>query len=184
MNMMKKLSIIPLSILLLMISACGDKVNNDNNSGASESYVQSNGNWKAKANELSSKNKIDIKSDLELLNGVVDSLNSKSIELRDEVVKFSKDKEKMKEVLVKSQEIQQKGLHSLMDLNFKSSEVQSLRTKMIENLMLTQQMYEFSNQPNFDVTKPSDDLKQLLLRSNALQKNISEELNQLNSDVH
>ena len=84
--------------------------------------------------------------------------------------------------LDKSQKIQQKGAQDLMDLTLKSSEVQVLRTKMIENLTLTYHMYELSNQPDFQIEKPSDELKKLALRSQTLQQEISTELQRLNSE--
>lgn len=168
----------------LMLSACGDRAASTQISSQDSSapVIETKGNWNVKSKDLSSHHKADIQSDLLALNRIVNGMNSESVVLRDEVVKAKNDQNAIKEILEKSQKIQQKGAQDLMDLTLKSSEVQVLRTKMIENLTLTYHMYELSNQPDFQIEKPSDELKKLALRSQTLQQEISTELQRLNSE--
>ena len=67
-----------------------------------------------------------------------------------------------------------------MALNLKSSEVQSLRTQMIDNLITSQKMYTLSTAPDFNANAPSDEFKQLGKRSMALQQKVSAEMDALN----
>ncbi|ALH95229.1 hypothetical protein [Acinetobacter equi] len=175
--------VLPLSIIVLLLSACSNQTTETKTAESmSEEISQSSGNWQAKVDELSNQNVQEIKEDLSQLNKIVDHLNSQSEQLRSEIVLANQDTTKIKKILEKSQVMQQKGLLDLMNLNLKTSEVQAIRTKMIENLMLTEQMHDLSNQEDFDMKNPSAEFKNLALRSQILQKDIFVELDHLNNE--
>lgn len=184
---MKKFVFIPLSFIFLAISACSDKPAEQNKkindmTTASEVMTQTSGNWQANADELSTQNKVDIQSDLLKLNQIVNAMNSRSVSLRNEIIAAKSNKEKINEILAESHDLQKKELEEFMQLDLKSAEVQAIRVQMIENLLLTQKMFELSNQENFNIERPTAEFKSLSLQSQKLQYTIGKKLNQLNNE--
>lgn len=166
-----------------MLTACSDKNKASDTAQKTETSASSSvneGNWKTKASELSSANAVDIKSDLAQINPITNRANSKAIALQDEVKSMAQDPEKLKQLLTKSQDIQQELHQQILALHLKSAEVQNIRTSMIDNLMTSSQLFELSKVPNFNLSAPSDEFKQLSKRSQALQNKIGSDLNALN----
>jgi hypothetical protein len=167
----------------LIFTACSDKTTDTMQNKVMEGTpaTTAQGNWRTKASELTSANPIEIKADLAQLNQVVNHANTQALQLRAEIQSSTKQQpEKIKQILLKSNEIQKDVQQQIMALNFKSREVQSIRTQMIDNLIMTQKMYALSTSANFDVNTPNDEFKQLAERSVALQQKISTEMEALN----
>lgn len=184
MNIMNKLFLVPLATLILTTTACSDKKNTSTNSAKTTETTTNNtaqGNWKAKANELSSANATDIKADLIQLNQIINHSNIKAIELRDEASKAKNAPDKIKKILVKSHDIQAEVQQQIMGLNLKSQEVQNIRTQMIDNLMTASKLFDLSMASDFNMTSPSEDFKQLTQRSMAIQQKIAMKLDALNT---
>lgn len=184
---MKKFVFIPLSCIFFAISACSDKPAEQNKkindmTTASEVTTPASGHLQEKTSELSAQNKVDIQSDLLKLNQIIDAMNSRSVLLRNEIIAAKSNKERIAEILAESHEFQKTELEELMNLDLKSLEVETLRTQMIENLLLTQKMFELSNQQNFNIESPTAEFKSLSLQSQKLQYTIGKKLNQLNNE--
>ncbi|PHI29184.1 hypothetical protein [Budvicia aquatica] len=168
---MNKLSI---TLLLLVLSGC--------DSQGSSTTPASVGNFNAKQETLSVSNDSDIKSDLLALNVVMNSANSESLKLREEVTKASRDGDMnaVKEVMKKSGTLQQSVNDKLIALTLRSQEVQAVRIKIIEGNMKAIKMTELvAKQP-----LSAEDQKELALlgkQSVALQMSTGQQLNQLNS---
>jgi len=170
---------------MLMLSACTEKVADiTKNTDQSQVGVMTSpaGNWEAKEQELSSQNKLDVQSDLSELNLIINGMNTHAIALREEIVNAANDSVKIKEILVRNDNVQQEGLQHLKGLSLKSAEVQRIRLLLIENLLIIQQMYKLSEQPDFDLSRPNNELKKLSLRSQDLQQSIGNQLDHLNSE--
>ncbi len=172
-------SILSSSILLI---GCSDKKSNteQNQQTKESSSTSSTGNWQAKASELSSANAMDIKSDLAQLNQITNQSNSQALQLREQAQAAASDPQKLKEVLSHSNDIQKEFQQKLMGLQLKSSEIQNIRTQMIDNLLTSQKLYELSTVPNFDMKAPSKEFKQLSMRTIAIQQKVGAELDGLN----
>lgn len=184
---MKKFAFIPLGLIILAISACSDKPIEHNKKisdmeTASEVMTPASGHLPEKISELSAQNKVDIQSDLLKLNQIVNAMNSRSVLLRNEIIAAKSNKEKINEILAESHDLQKKELEEFMQLDLKSAEVQAIRVQMIENLLLTQKMFELSNQQNFNIERPTAEFKSLSLQSQKLQYTIGKKLNQLNNE--
>lgn len=180
MKTITKLILIPMTTALLMLNACSDKNKPSDTAQSTESSSSKEGNWKAKPSELSTANATDIKSDLAQLNQITSQANSKAVALQDEAKSMAQDPEKLKEILAKSQVIQQDMHQHILGLNLKSAEVQNIRVQMIDNLMTSSRLFELSKAAGFNLSTPSDEFKQLAQRSQALQHKIGTELNTLN----
>jgi hypothetical protein len=184
---MKKFAFIPLGLIILAISACSDKPTEHNKTisdmeTASEVTTPASDHLPEKNSELSGQNKLDIQSDLAKLNQIVDAMNSRSVLLRNEIIAAKSNKERIAEILAESHEFQKTELEELTNLDLKSSEVEAIRTQMIDNLLLTQKMFELSNQQNFNIESPTAEFKSLSLQSQKLQYAIAKKLNQLNNE--
>ena len=197
MKMMQKWIWIPLTAAVLMSSACTDKKNTPAESTQASSpatsstttpaanttttatATDSQGNWQAKPAELSSANAADIKADLTLLNQSMQAPNTQALQLIEESKQAANDPAKLKQLMEKSNDIQKQIHQTIMGLNLKSSEVQSIRTQMIDNLMTTQKLYELSSVPSFNMHAPTEEVQQLSQRSMAIQQKIATELSTL-----
>ena len=182
---MNKFAFIPCGFILLLISACSNKSADSkefDGERITEEVIQSKGTLQAKKNAFSMQNKADIQKDLVELNSIVDGMNSKSLVLREEIVDANKDQMKIDKILLKSNDIQQQGFKDLMNLTLKSSEIHTIRTKIIDNLLITQKMFELSNESNFKIGSPTAEFKSLSLRSQKLQLEVGKELNRLNNE--
>ncbi|MCS4298643.1 MULTISPECIES: hypothetical protein [Acinetobacter] len=166
----------------LMFAACSEQkadiAQNKTSETTSSATIQ--GNWKSKATELSTANATEITTDLAQLNQIVNHANTQALQLRAELQSAAPQPEKRQHILLKANDIQAKTQQQIMALNLKSSEVQSLRTQMIDNLITSQKMYTLSTAPDFDANAPSDEFEQLGKRSMALQQKISAEMDALN----
>lgn len=184
--------IIPAIAVVLGISACSDKNKGDENreektpattttpaSPLAGPEAITEGNWKVKADQLSTANAEDIKADLEQLNHVTDSANTKGSTLRDELQNAVQDPAKVQEIVAKTQKIQDEIQQEFLALNLKSSEVQNIRVQMLENLSTAKQLQGLSKQPGFNLAAPSEEFRHLSQNSIAQQQKISGELNQL-----
>lgn len=184
MRMMNKFAFIPCGFMLLIISACSDKSIDLKEIGGeriTEEVIQSKGNLQAEKSEFSIQNKADIREDLVELNSIVDDMNSKSLVLREEIVNANKDPMKIDKILLKSNDIHQQGFRDLMSLTLKSSEINEIRIKIIDNLIISQKMFELSNEPNFKIGSPTAEFKSLSLQSQKLQLEVGKKLNRLNN---
>ncbi len=183
MNIMNKLFLVPLATLILTTTACSDKKKTSTDSAKTTETTSNTaqGNWQAKASELSSANATDIKADLIQLNQIVNHSNTKAIELRDEASKTKNAPDKIKQILVKSHDIQAEVQQQMMGLSLKSQEVQNIRTQMIDNLMTANKLFDLSMASDFNMTAPNEEFKQLTQRSMAIQQKIAMELDALNT---
>ena len=188
---------IPVIAVALGISACSDK-NSDKNkvtepaeqttttattsspTTATTTTTSNEGNWKLKADQLSSANAQDIKADLKELNTVINSANSKGVALKEELKNAAQDPSKVQEIVAKTQKIQDDIQQGILSLNLKSSEVQNLRVQMLENLSTATQLQNLSKQPGFNLAAPTDEFKHLSQQSLAQQQKIGDTLNELN----
>ena len=166
----------------LMFIACSEQKADtaQNKTSETTSTATTQGNWKSKATELSTANATEITTDLAQLNQIVNHANTQALQLRAELQSAAPQPEKRQHILLKANDIQVKTQQQIMALNLKSSEVQSLRTQMIDNLITSQKMYTLSTAPDFDANAPSDEFEQLGKRSMALQQKISAEMDALN----
>lgn len=166
----------------LLFIGCSDKKSNteQNQQTQKTDTTSSTGNWQAKNSELSTANATDIKSDLAQLNKITNQSNSQALQLREQAQSVASDPQKLKVVLNRSNDIQKEFQQKLMGLQLKSSEVQNIRTQMIDNLLTSQKLYEFSTAPNFDMKVPNEEFKQLSMRTIAIQQKVSTELDVLN----
>ena len=197
MKMTQKWIWIPLTAAVLMSSACTDKKNTSpetppasspatsstttpaTNTATTATATDSQGNWQAKPAELSSANAADIKADLTLLNQSLQASNAQTMQLVEDSKKAANDPAKLKQLMEKSNDLQKVIHQAIMELNLKSSEVQSIRTQMIDNLMTTQKLYELSSVPGFNMHAPTEEVQQLSQRSVAMQQKIATELSAL-----
>ncbi len=138
------------------------------------------GNWQTQASELSSAQAKDIKADLAQLNQITNQSNTQALKLRQQAQSAASDPQKLKDVLSQSNNIQKEFQQKLMRLQLKSSEVQTIRTQMMDNLLSSQKLYELSATPNFDLNTPTEEFKQLSMRTIAIQQKVSAELDALN----
>ncbi|MDQ8953980.1 hypothetical protein RFH42_13585 [Acinetobacter rudis] len=187
----KKFILFPLTALSLLISACSDNKAPSTTSIQTSSEVQQNtqskthtsttqGNWQTKPSELSSNNKSDIQSDLTALNQIINSINTRSIELRKNIQTTTNDSTKMQETLKKVNNLHEQVKIEIMSLHLNSAEVQKIRTQIIDNLMTASQLYTLSTAADFNPAAPSKEFQQLTQRSTAIQQKVSTELNALN----
>ena len=183
MKLPHKLFCITLSTLAFSLAACSDKKpsNTDHQASPTQDTATAQGNWQAKANTLSTANASDIKSDLTALNQTTNKANSAALKLRDDAQKAANDPEKIKHVLKESNDLQNDLQKQIMNLNLKSSEVQNIRTQMIDNLMTSNQLYALSTRPDFSLDAPSEEFMQLSKRSMAMQQKIGADLDALNA---
>ncbi len=178
-NKLPTLLLAVISAGLLTLTACGDKADSTKNGTASE-VVESSGNWKAKPSELSSANASDIKADLAVLNPIVNQSNEKGIAILKEIQQAKDDQAKIKTLVAKSMKIQFDNEQQILNLNLKSSEVQSIRIQMIDSTATAKQLFDMFNQPSFDMKNPDAQFQALSKRSMAIQQRIGLELDALN----
>lgn len=181
MNIFNKILITSFISSSLILTACTDKKTTDSTQKIAEAEPPiASGNWQDKNAELSSANATDIKADLAQLNQIVNQSNSQTTQLRNEAQSAAQDPKKLKAVLGKSNDIQKQTQEKIMGLTLKSSEVQNIRTQMIDSLMTSQKLFELSTATSFNMTTPSEEFKQLAQRSMVIQQKISAGLDALN----
>ena len=168
-------------IMLLLLAGCDNEDTKPKDTASVSASVPA-GNWQVKPEKLSSANTEDIKADLALLNAIINKSNSENSRLLADISKVKNDPEKVKEILLKSFENQSAIEGEIMGLTFKSGEVQDIRTQIISNIMLTKRMYDAVKKPDFDLTKPGDEFKQLSAQSFQMQQQIGMALDKLNQE--
>ena len=170
---MNKLAI---AVLMSIVSLSGcDNAKNE----AAVNVTQ--GNASAKVETLSSQNEGDIKADLTALNAIINTSNSKAIELAQKLMIASKegDNTAVQNIFKESKELLESTNDSLLALNLKSSELQKIRTEIYQGNMISVKFYDLYAKEN----KSEDDKKELALLQKqmmALQQSVGTELNQLN----
>lgn len=172
---MKKLTLCA-AALAFILAGCDGQTTATNSSASA-------GNFTAKQETLSSANAADIKADLAALNDVVNSANSESISLREDLMKANSnsDKAAAASVLKKSQSLQESTNAKLIALTLKSQEVQGLRLKIVEGNMKAIAMAKIATKD----TLSDADRKELSLlgkQSVALQMQAGTLLDKLNSE--
>lgn len=180
----KKWIVFPLSALSLFIAACSDnKTPAEQNTQSTATEIKTEtaqGNWKTKPAELSSNVAADIQADLTAINQITNSMNSRAVSLRKQAENQIKDPTKISETFKSAHDLQEHMKTQIMTLNLKSAEVQQLRIDMLDNLMTANQLYQLSTATDFNPQAPSETVKQLALRSAAIEQKIATELDTLN----
>lgn len=180
MTINKKWGLLPLTALVLFISACSDnKSTLTENTKNTENPAVAQGNWQAKKETLSTNDATDIQADLAALTQITNHANSEGLKLRTAVNNAINDPQQMQTLFKSGSELQRKTKDQIMALNLKSAEVQNIRTLMIDNLMTTGKMYDLALGQDFDIKKPSAEFVQLSQRSIQMQNKISTDLDQL-----
>lgn len=181
MNKKRNIAFAVSGIMLLLLAGC-DNEDTKPKDTASVSASAQVGNWQVKPGKLSSANAEDIKADLALLNVIINKSNSENSRLLAEINKVKNDEGKVKGILLKNFENQSAIEGEIMGLTFKSREVQDIRTQIISNIMLAKKMYDAVKKPDFDLTKPADEFKQLSAQSFQMQQQIGMALDKLNQE--
>ncbi|WP_413482954.1 hypothetical protein [Morganella psychrotolerans] len=177
----RKIAFAVSGIMLLLLTGCDNEDTKPKDTASVSASVPA-GNWQVKPGKLSSANAEDIKADLALLNAIINKSNSENSRLLAEINKVKNDAEKVKEILLKNFENKSAIEGEIMGLTFKSGEVQDIRTQIISNIMLTKRMYDAVKKPDFDLTNPGDEFKQLSAQSFQMQKQIGMALDKLNQE--
>lgn len=189
MKTITQLLLVPVIASTMLLTACGEKNKPAENTEKTQTSASTSAapavttptetNVQPKAENLSSANAQDIKSDLASLNTIINNANSKAAELRDELKASAQNKDQIQQVLTKTQAIQEQLKQEILSLQLKSSEVQKIRVQMIDNLATATQLYQMSHEPNFNLASPSDEFKKLSERSIIQQQQIGNDLNAL-----
>lgn len=189
MKTITQLLLVPVIASTMLLTACGEKNKPAENTEKTQTSASTSAapavttptetNVQPKAENLSSANAQDIKSDLASLNTIINNANSKAAELRDELKASAQNKDQIQQVLTKTQAIQEQLKQEILSLQLKSSEVQKIRVQMIDNLATATQLYQMSHEPNFNLASPSDEFKKLSERSITQQQQIGNDLNAL-----
>lgn len=181
MNKKRNIAFAVSGIMLLLLAGCDSEDAKPKDTASVSASAQA-GNWQVKPGKLSSANAEDIKADLALLNVIINKSNSENSRLLAEINKVKNDEGKIKRILLKNFENQSAIEGEIMGLTFKSREVQDIRTQIISNIMLAKKMYDAVKKPDFDLTKPADEFKQLSAQSFQMQQQIGMALDKLNQE--
>lgn len=160
---------------LVFLSGCDDTKNEP-------TVNTTQGNFSAKVETLSSQNEGDIKADLTALNAIINTSNSKAVELAQKLMAASKegDNAAVQNIFKESKELLESTNDSLLALNLKSSELQKIRTDIYQGNMISMKFYDLYAKAD----KSEDEKKELALLQKqmiALQQTAGAKLDQLNS---
>lgn len=169
---MKKIVTSALISALIFLSGCND---------AKNETVLSDGNFAAKNESLSSQSERDIREDLSAINALINTFNTKAIEINRELVSAHRnsDSSAIKNSMEKSKKLLGSTNNALHGLKIKSQEVQDIRLGTYQGNMLTMKFYELSlkETPSSKEKEESELLKRQII---ALQQSIGGKLDQLN----
>lgn len=151
-------------------------------SGCDEAPTAAAGNMAAKPDTLSVQSDADIRTDLDVLNPVINTANSSAVGVRDELVKLGRngDKAAINAAMTKSKAMFESANASLSALALKSSEVQQLRLDIYQGNMLAIKLHELYLKPDAS----AEDKKEMALlqrQSLVLQKQAGDKLDALNA---
>ncbi|NNP72278.1 hypothetical protein A7P53_07335 [Acinetobacter defluvii] len=183
MKIHNKLFYIIMTALIFSFVACSDTKETDSHTKTTQTQEIQNpqGNWQVKGDYLSTANKHDIKTDLAQLTLISQAYNRKVLKMHEDVKTAGNNPEKIKQILVETNTIRDYFKQKYITLHLKSSEVQNIRTLIIDNFMISEQFYTLSMQADFNMNTTNDEFKQLSKRSKALQQKIDTELEGLNA---
>lgn len=183
MKIQNKLFYTSLVILTFSLSACSDTKETASHTKTTQTQEIQNpqGHWQVKGDYLSTANKHDIKTDLAQLTLISQAYNRKVLKMHEDVKTAGNNPEKIKKILVETNTIRDYFKQKYTALHLKSSEVQNIRTLIIDNFMISEQLYTLSMQADFSLNAPSEEFKQLSKRSMDLQQKIGTELEGLNA---
>lgn len=158
--------------LLLILSGCNDSDNNTKNVS---------GNFTTKAELLPTQDEVSIRSDLNLINPILNKSNSEAAANRNSISEAMKkgDPKEVKSIFSKSKQSLENANDSLMSLNLKSQEVQKIRVNIINGNMIAIKIHDLmlKDQPTPENSKEIALLGKQLM---ALQQNAGSTLDALN----
>jgi len=160
---------------LTFLSGCNDPKNE-----VPASITQ--GNFSAKAETLSTQNEGDIKADLTVVNKIINTSNTKAVELAQQLMEASKkgDSKSLLGIFKESKALLESTNNSLLSLNLKSSELQKIRTDIYQGNIISIKFYDLYAKEN----KSEDEKKELALLQKqiiSLQQLVGKQLDQLNT---
>ncbi len=169
---MKK--IICILILSLTLLACSDNKPTDPQKTTSTSDQKT---------ALTSGNSENIKSDLQTLNTLVNSYNSKAIELRKQAAGTTQNSNNSKETMSQIQNLLNEHNDALFKMALKSKEINELRNQILDGNMRSINLMELATKENPSEQEKKDmQLQQKQIQ--ALQQTVGDKLDQLNSEYN
>ncbi|WP_392551530.1 hypothetical protein RHO13_01250 [Orbus wheelerorum] len=166
---------IPLLLLCLFIVGCDNADNHTNTSSKLTSSV----------NSLSLQNEADIRTDLKLINTIINNSNNEAITIRNSLSQAMQnhDKESIKSVIAKSKKLLETTNSSLAAMNIKSQEVEKVRTGIIDGNNLALKLQEISSKTEL-TSEDKNEIALLQKQSIEIQKKVGQELDSLNKSYN
>ena len=145
MKIQNKLFYTSLVILTFSLSACSDTKETASHTKTTQTQEIQNpqGHWQVKGDYLSTANKHDIKTDLAQLTLISQAYNMKVLKMHEDVKTAGNNPEKIKQILVETNTIRDYFKQKYIALHLKSSEVQNIRTLIIDNFMISEQLLHY-----------------------------------------
>lgn len=166
--------VVAMLLSVTFLFGCDDK--------KSEAEVDPQGNFSVKAESLSFQNEADIREDLDKLNSIINVSNSKAGVLSQKLIAAGKagDGTAIKNILQDSKNLLETTNASLLNLNFKSSEVQKVRISVYQGNVIAEQFYNLYLKDNKSDAEKQE-IALLQRKMVVLQQAVGAELDQLNT---